>query len=124
MAGSLKAMVYTGDNGKNYVVNIDESNGEAAGFDDFDGDETISPLPKGYQMRYANTIDPVSGAKRKIYVGKTSNAIWTGTAVSILLYLVGIATPGNVAFSITGLVGEAVRRYKAADSGLTDGDAT
>lgn len=124
MAGSIKDVIYVSDSGKNYIARMDESNAEAAGFDDYTGEEDISPLPRGFQMRYANVIEPTSGAKRRIYVGKTNNGIWTGTIVSVLLFLIGAGTPGNAAFTISSLVGEAARRYKAGDTGLTDGDAT
>lgn len=124
MAGSIKDVIYTADNGKNYIVRLDESNAEAGGFDDYTGETDISALPVGFRMRYANVVEPVSGAKRQIPIGKTSADIWTGTAISILLFLVGVATPGNAAFTVSGLVGEAVRRARAADTGLTDGDAT
>lgn len=124
MAGSIKDVIYKSDSGKNYIVRMDESNAETAGFADYTGEEDISPLPRGFKMRYANVVEPVSGAKRQIYVGDTTSGIWAGTIVSVLLFLVGVQSPGNAAFAISSLVGESVRRYKAGDTGLTDGDAT
>lgn len=124
MAGSIKAMVYTSDQGDKYIVNIDESNGELTGFDDYINQADAAPIPKGLKMRYANVVEPITGAKRQIYVGKTSSDIWTGAIVGLLLFLVGIESPGNVAFTLQSLVGEKFTRYRAADTGLTDGDVT
>lgn len=155
MAGSLKQMIYTSDstrfgldaNGVNatsqrkHVVTIDESNGEACGFDDYTGqdDNDIEPLPKGLEMRYI--LCEYKGAngenvRRKLYVGKPDNALFTDGGSINLFVMTGGTTGGAQAFSITSAHGEK-RNFKwnpqdggtggsqgGEDTGLTDGDAS
>lgn len=132
MAGSKKWMKYTADDGIQYGVVIDESNGEAAGFEDYADPAQGQPqtalpvLPKGAQMRYINVVDPTSGARRQIFVGKPDDDLWTGVATQILLPLV--ASNGLIAaltaFLVASSVGEKFTRPISKDTGLTDGDNT
>ena len=132
MAGSLKNMVYKDDNLDKYLVKIDESNGELAGF----GDVTIAmeiagivppPLPKNLKMRYAVVQEPETGGTRRIYVGDPLAPIWGGNILSILLPLFGGTLAGQaVAWGVTLLVKEVFDRTlgNSRDTGFLDDDDT
>lgn len=126
MAGSRKIMVYESDDTINYWVNIDESNGEAAGFIDFDGVAAAVEAPKSLQMRRVICEDPGTGARRTIPVGSITDGVWTGAVSQLLLPLLGPAGTAATltAFNIVRRIGESVREPKANDTGLQDGDAT
>lgn len=113
MSGSIKWMLYTSDAGTEYAVQVDESNGEAGGFDDYTGaGEPV--LPRGFKMRYVNAIS-ATGIARKFYIGKPDN---------VLLTTGGTITVDTVAYEVSSKRGEQFRLPRAADSGQTDGDAT
>jgi len=132
MAGSLKSMVYTADDGNQYVVKIDESNGELTGF----GDVTIAmeiagtvppPLPRNIKMRYATVQEGVSGSTRQIPVGDNAQAVWAGNVFTLLLPVFSGTLAGQaVAWGIRLLVEEVANRSlgNSADTGFLDGDAT
>lgn len=132
MAGSLKSMVYTADDGNEYVVKIDESNGELTGF----GDVTIAmeiagtvppPLPRNIKMRYATVQESESGSTRRIQVGSPTAAIWAGNVFTLLLPVFSGTLAGQaVAWGIRLLVEEVANRSlgNSADTGFLDGDAT
>lgn len=134
MAGSRKWVLYEADNGEKYAVNIDESNAEAAEFEDislltdlvFTGG--YPRLPQGMQMRYANCVAD-DGSTRKIYVGKPSSVgqIFLGVVRSLLLptFQSGNNIGDAIAYLITSLVGERMRGSPISrDTGLIDGDAS
>jgi len=132
MAGSRKWMVYESDAGVPYAVQIDESNGEAADFDDYGilfeiAGVTLPVLPKGFQMRYANAQTTASeGGSRKIWVGKATSGIISGVIATVLLpYFSGTTLGAAVAYAISSIVGEkSGSRPKIADTGILDGDAS
>jgi len=132
MAGSLKWMVYTADDGTAYSVKIDESNGELAGFDDITAAMeiagTVPPvLPKNLKMRYATVVEPTSGSTRQIAVGKPTTPLWLGSALTLLLPLFGGTLAGQaVAWGVRLLVEEVFSRQRpnASDTGFLDDDAS
>lgn len=117
MAGSIKWMVYTADDAERYAVKIDESNGEALGFDDFDAgtDAPDETLPQGLTMRGINVINS-EGIRRFFKVGKTDDPHYDGTNPSV--------TIGGTTWQITSTRGERRVRPFAFDTAQTDGDAT
>ena len=114
MAGSIKWMNYTADDGTLYAVKIDESNGEAGGLLDYTGTADGSTIPRGFKMRYVNAVSS-DGITRKFYISPATNPLFTdgGSIVS-----------GGVTFNISSKRGESSVIPRAADSGQTDGDAT
>lgn len=118
MSGSIKDMVYTSDGGQLYIVRLDESNGESTGFADFTGTTAGAvEAPKSLKMRYANTFDPLTGAKRKFPIG-------TPTDYGLLSVPGAVITSPSGEFQVTSLRGEKKRVPSAADTGLVDGDET
>jgi len=117
MAGSLKDMIYTADDGSKFFVRIDESNGEAAGFADVTeaGVPSVG-LPRGLQMRYVNAISVTNPRTKRLYVGTATNDLFTG-ATSVI----GIDGEN---FVVSSSRGEKRRRARNVDTGLTDGDDT
>ena len=117
MAGSKKSMVYKSDNGNNYAVTVDESNGEVAGV-------PLPTMPKGMVMRYANVHR--DGSNRRIWVGKPDSPIMLGSVVSLLLSFFGAGTfAESVAWVVSSVIGEkSPTRPKTADTGILDGDAS
>jgi len=132
MAGSRKWMAYESDGGQKYAVNIDESNGEAANFEDYGilftiAGITLPVLPKGFQMRYANAQTSANeGGSRKIWIGTLTSDLIIGVVSTILLpYFSGTTLGAAVAYSISSIVGEkSGARPKTADTGILDGDAS
>jgi len=132
MAGSRKWMVYEGDDGNEYAVQIDESNGEAANFADYGilyevAGVVLPVLPKGFQMRYANAQTTANeGGTRKIWVGTPNSGIITGAIATLLLpYFSGTTLGAAVAYAISSIVGEkSGARPKVGDTGILDGDAS
>lgn len=152
MAGSLKQMVYTSDatragvdgNGANltsqrkYVVQIDESNGESLGFEDYTGqdDGEVEPMPKGLKMRYITAVypgdDTVGRCQRKLWVGKSSEEKFTDGGTINLLIAVNGSQCVEKTFIITSATGESrsfIRNPQnggtggsGADTGLNDND--
>lgn len=119
MSGSRKYMMYTLDGGSTVAKQVDESNGEALGFDDYTGTAPTATAIEALalrKMRYilcVNSADPTQ--KRRFWVGKPDNTA----------YLVGgtVAIDG-ITWQISGSVGEKKTFPTAADTGLQDGDAT
>ena len=127
MSGSQKYQVYRSDNGNDYAVKIDESNGEVANFDDYSllyeiAGVPLPPLPKGMVMRYANVSR--DGTTRKIHVGKPNSPLMLGAVISILLSFFGAgAFAESVTWVVSSVIGEkSPPRPKTADSGILDGD--
>lgn len=117
MAGSLKDMIYTADNGDQFFTRIDESNGELAGF----ADVTVAgvpgiELPRGLKMRYINLVNVAGTRRLRIPVGTPDNDLFTGVAS-----VIGIDGEN---FVVSSSRGEKRRRARNIDTGLTDGDDT
>lgn len=120
MAGSIKWMVYTDDAGNKFSVRIDESNGEACGFEDLTTANQNTPiLPRGAKMRYVNVV--AAGAsgediRRKLYVGTVEayqNLITTR-----------VVTIDTVGYNVRSFRGERFSFPIPIDTGINDGDIT
>jgi hypothetical protein len=125
MAGSKKWMVYQADDLAKYAVQIDESNGEVADFDDYTALDNLPLLPSNTTMRYVNCKR--DGANRKIWVGKPTSGLVTGSVVSLLLSSFGVGDFAiSVAWAVFSYVSQAIsgRRPQAGDTGILDGDAS
>lgn len=113
MAGSLKWMVYTKDDLTTCAMRIDESNGEQGGFTDVTADGAPIECPKSLKARYVNGVDADGGGR--LLIGDPTNTLYvTG----------GTFTANGRTFAVTSSRGEKARRVIAADTGVTDGDAT
>lgn len=120
MTGSIKWMAYTADNNDVYLKRIDESNGEAAGWDDVTTANQNSPImPQGFEPRYINVVRAgASGEdiRRKIYVGKP------GTLNTLLT--AGVITLSDGDYNIRSFRGEKRTTVYAIDTAQNDGDIT
>lgn len=122
MAGSIKWVRYVADNGQTYAVRMDESNAIAGGFDDQVSGQTTAELPKGTTMRYVNVLEPQTGTRRRLYLGKPTNPLKNGGIVTLVVYS---GTSANaVSFQVTSYRGEKKRAVFAADTALNDGTAS
>lgn len=112
MAGSIKWMLYTGDNGTKYAVKVDKSNGEALGFEDYaGGSETV--LPQGTRMRGINCVNE-DGNRRFFKVGKNSDPNYNGTNKKV--------TIDDTEWHITSIRGEKAVRPIDLDTGDDDSE--
>lgn len=122
MAGSIKYFKYTSDDGTDWALRMDESNGEAIGNADLGVLDTglINEIPKNIEPRYALYRNLASGYQRKIVVcDKDENA---GTLPETLTLK---TDGGDLPFWLSYFRGEAYRRVPTSvDSGLDDGDIT
>lgn len=125
MSGSMKDMVYEADNGDLYVTRIDESNGEAFGFADYTGAETIvGRLPQaGFEMRYVNWASNDGTLTRQFKVGAPDNDSFLNGGAFTVLTIEGTSLSSKPGV-LTSARGEKRRLPKAEDTGLQDGDAT
>lgn len=126
MSGSRKNQIYTCDNGDKFIVDLDESNGEVFGFDDYTGGagEPSYFLPRNVKMRYVNWRANDGSLTRKFPVGKPDNTLFLNGG-SVTVATVGASnTLQSIAGQITSSRGEDKQLPRAADSGLNDGDAT
>lgn len=121
MAGSMKWVRYTADNGQVYSVRMDESNSIAGGFADQKSGESTNELPKGMVMRYVNVLHGATGTRRRLYLGKPDNALKNGGVVNLVVYTG--TTAQAVQFQVTSYRGEKKRSVFAADTALNDGTA-
>ncbi|MEW6498656.1 MAG: hypothetical protein AB1589_40080 [Cyanobacteriota bacterium] len=121
MAGSRKWMLYRSDSGREFAVNIDESNGEAAGFTDAPAVVASDTLPRGITMRYVNCVSP-QGVKRKIWVGQPNHPLTRGG--NLVLPQWSGNRQSNVNFSVTSFRAEKRRVPFGFDTGINDDDAT
>lgn len=121
MAGSNKWFVYTCDDGETFALYRDESNMEAVNgaTGDYTGASTITyALPRNVRPRsivYGNS----AGTIRRTIPALTST-IYTGIAANATMT---DDTSGET-LTVIRKIGEVVSLPKAADTGLTDGDAT
>lgn len=126
MAGSLKWMKYESDDGGEYRVKVDESNGEAFGFDDIlvTSTDALVELPKRYEMRYVVWRSNSGDISRKFHCGKPTNADFVVGGDYTVPILSG-NTVQSVAGSFTYAVGEKRPMYLAASgAGLSTNTAT
>jgi hypothetical protein len=113
-------MSYTTDTGVVYLVEVDESNGEACGFGDCTTENQGNPiLPSRFTMRYINCVKAgVSGedSRRKFWVGNQSTLQDLVAARAV--------TVDGVAYNVRSFRGEKATFPIPIDTGLNDGDAT
>lgn len=122
MAGSLKYFVYVTDNGDNFAIFQDESNGEALENDDYSLTDTDVKymLPRNIKPRAATYRSVDGRMSRKIVVCSNTksiddlpNQIQVTDGAGVLTTLV-----------LTNFQGEEVKRIPIEyDTGLNDGDA-
>lgn len=123
MAGSRDWFVYTSDSGQSYLVNLDESNAEAAAFPHFGaGTPKFPPAPKGMTMRFIHCRSRTADSRtRRFYVPTVAvlnNLLTAG-------FITAPAYPGSAAeaWDITTYNGETRRNLAiVTDTGLNDGD--
>lgn len=123
MAGSLKNFLYTTDFGDEFVINMDESNGEQVGNTDYaplDGLRYYF-LPRNIKPRHATYRSFDGTVTRKIPLTDASqNATTLPASFSVTL----ADGNGTVAVQLATVTGERyVRIPSPADTGLLDGDA-
>lgn len=123
MAGSIKWFEYETDDGGQYAVSMDESNGEAVSNIDYSATSTATmKLPRNVQPRQARYVSADGLYSRTIIVGTAGSSLSTLPA-TISGEISGSATP--VTLSITSFTGERFTAIpRAADTALLDGDAT
>lgn len=124
MAGSLKWFQYTTDNGDDFGIYMDESNGEVVGNADFAplvSDSVIYALPRNVKPRTALYRSIDGKVSRRIPVTDPAASIAT-LAPSFTV----AAIDGNASqqLNLTLFRGEEVKRIVGFDTGLDDGDAT
>ena len=109
VARDFKYYTYKTDAGDLYSVRKGKEIGDIAelGFGAMDATKPV--LPRGWKMRYAMVLDPLTGNRRKIHVGDPASDVWDGTDSTISLPVIGSAAPVN--YEVTLLVGE--RAHKA-----------
>jgi hypothetical protein len=120
---SKKDMIYTSDEGTEYIVSITENIGEALGFDDVESADVgvVPNLPRGWQMRKILFVDSSGNVKGSYPVGKPDAPIYfEGGTVTVARK--GKAT--GVVCAVTGSVGERKRFGKSFDTGQQSGDNT
>jgi hypothetical protein len=121
MAGSNKWFVYTTDDGTDFALFRDESNMEAVNgaTGDYTGSSTVTySLPRNVKPRnivYGNA----AGTIRRTIPALTT-AIYNGIAANATM----TDQVSGETLTVVRKVGEVVALPKAADTGLTDGDAT
>lgn len=120
---SKKDMIYTSDDGTEYIVNITENIGEVFGFDDVEASDVgvVPNLPRGWRMRKILFADATGNISGSYVVGKATALIYSeggtvrvprkGKAVGVLC-------------AVTGSTGEYKRFGKSFDTGQDSGDET
>ena len=123
MAGSLKWFEYATNDGQNFAVKMDESNGEAVGNIDYSATSTaIFALPRNITPRRVRYTSSDGLYARTVIVGVASASATTLPA-TISAEVSGSATP--VTLSLAGFKGEEFNAIpRAEDTGILDGDAT
>lgn len=111
MAGSLRWMVYSSDDGSDYAVKMDKSNAEALGFTAFADGGDEKPLPRGTRMRGINVVNE-DGARRFFPVGKADDPNFDGTNTKV--------TIDDTEWYISSVRGEKAVRPLSLDTGDTD----
>lgn len=118
---SKKAMVYSSDDGSQYVVTIDENIGEAMSFGDFTDASVTKAAPDGLKMRTVTFSDSTGKVKGTYPVGSAGTPIFQEGG-TIKVARKGSAT--GVVCAVTGAQGEKRRLLSAQDTGQNSGDIT
>jgi hypothetical protein len=102
MAGLMTKIVYTSDDGSDYVVKEDASNAAAAG----NTTTTANPsLPKRHKPRHILAAHPTTGRERAIVIGDPANALWVGGTSTISLPDFAAAMAATT-YLVRGRIGE------------------
>lgn len=120
---SKKDMVYTTDDGTEYIVNVTENIGEAFGFDDVEtADVGVVPqLPRGWIMRKIRFADATGNISGEYPCGKPGTLIYAeGGTVTVPRK----GKAAGVLCAVTGSIGEKKRFGKSFDTGQDSGDET
>ena len=118
---SKKDMIYTSDDGNQYVVKISEAIGESMGFADYESTSTAKEIPKSMKMRYVNFSNSNGVIKGSYPVGTPSTPIFLEGGT------ITVARKGKsdgVVCAVTGAVGETRRLLSANDTGQQNNDAS
>lgn len=118
---SKKDMIYTTDDGTEYIVNITEAIGEAFGFDDVEtADVGVVPqLPRGWKLRKVNFADATGNISGSYPCGKPSTLIYAeGGTITVPRK----AKADGVLVAVTGSTGEVKKFGKSFDTGQDSGD--
>lgn len=121
MAGSLKWFLYTTDAGAQFAIFRDESNLEAvnAAAGDYTATDTVvNAVPRNIRLRYL-TFENTDGTIRRNIPALTLAIYNAATPATTITDQVSGDT-----LNLVRKVGEVIRLPKAADTGITDGDAT
>jgi hypothetical protein len=120
---SKKDMIYTSDDGTEYIVAITENIGKVFGFDDVEtADVGIVPnLPRGWKMRRVNFADATGNISGSYVVGKPTTSVYAEGG-TITVPRKGKAA--GVVVAVTGSSGEYKRFGKSFDTGQDSGDET
>lgn len=122
MAGSLKWFVYTTDAGEDFAIKLDESNTEAVngGTQDYvTALSIIYAIPRNLKPRYALYVN--ADETRQIKCVALTSTIYNGLAAATPT----ITDPiGGGTLTLKRIRPEIISLPFAADTGLTDGDAT
>lgn len=122
MAGSNKYFIYTADNEVNYAILLDESNTEEvnASTQDYIADGTvIHTVPRNIKPRYAVYVN--TARTRQIKCVALTPTIFAGIPANKQTITDPIS---GGSLNLLRIVPERIRLPFAADTGLTDGDAT
>jgi hypothetical protein len=120
---SKKDMIYTTDDGTEYIVEITENFGEVFGFDDVEtADVGVVPrYPDRWKMRKVHYADATGNITGSYVVGKPTELIYAEGG-TITIPRKGKAT--GIVCAVTGSTGEYKRFGKAFDTGQDSGDAS
>lgn len=121
MAGSNKWFLYTADNGTNYALYMDESNGEAvSNIDLTDANFVSHAVPRNISPRYSMYVNEEARISRKIY--HSTIALYNDAPATIAA--VDYRDGSTITLTRKGPRGERLRFPTAADTGQLDGDDT
>ncbi len=119
MSGSRKWMIYELDAGTTIMRQVDESNGEALGFEDYTGTAPTATAVQAASLRRMRYINCVNAAlptqKRRFWVGVPDFPVYVSGGSVVI---------DGITWNVSGAVGEKKTFPVAVDTGLDDGDAT
>jgi hypothetical protein len=121
VAGSNKWFVYTADDGSDFALFRDESNMEAVngGTQDYvPATAVVYALPRNVTPRRCNFSNSAGTVRRSVVA--LTQAIYNGILPNATLTDV----VSGETLTLSSKDGERIKLPKAADTGLTDGDAT
>lgn len=120
---SKKDMVYTTDDGTEYIVEITENIGEAFGFRDVVTADVgvLQRLPARWKMRRVHFADATGNVTGSYSVGNPAELVYAEGG-TITVPRKGSAT--GLVCAVTGSTGEYKRFGKAFDTGQNSGDDT